>query len=145
MYKQALYFCAYNHTDMALRAKFKLNIEQFEARIRVNQNAFVKQMITDASEYLARKIREDIISGQYVGVRTGRLREGTKAETQDYKAVVFSEMDYTKYVLAWSEGKYGKSYLDMAISLYGGNIVKTVQEEAKKIYGKKYVYKNPFT
>jgi len=130
---------------MALRAKFKLNTQRFEDRLAINQSEFAKQIILDASEYLARKIREDIISGQYVGVRTGNLREGTKSELFDYRAVVFSEMDYTKYVLGWSQNKYGKSYLDMAISLFAGNMIKTIQDEAKKIYGRKYVYKNPFT
>ena len=126
------------------RLKLKVNTDGLMSKLRINQNAIVKQMIIDAAEYLARKIREDLISGQFVGVRTGNLRAGTDVEEQNGMVVIVSEMDYTKHVLEWSKAKYGQSYFEMALALYGGNLEKIIKDEAKKIYQKNYKYQNPF-
>lgn len=127
-----------------MRFKVKVNTDNMQVRLRANVNFYVRQMIVDGAEYLARKIREDVISGQIVGVRTGNLRKGTQVEEVDGMVNVVSEMDYTQHVLAWSKAMYGISYFDLANQLYGGNIAKTIQEEAKKVYNKNYKYENPF-
>lgn len=127
-----------------MRFRVKVNTDNMQIRLRANVNLYVRQMIIDGAEYFARKIREDVISGQIVGVRTGNLREGTQVEEVDGIVNIVSEMDYTQQVLAWSKDKYGISYFDLANQLYGGNIAKTIQEEAKKVYNKNYKYVNPF-
>lgn len=129
---------------MALGIKVTVKLDAFNERFNRDISALIKELMNDAVEYVARKIREEMISGQYVGVITGNLRAGTKHETKDYNGYVFSEMDYTKYVLAWSKGKYGESYAGMAMQLYSGNVVTTFKEEVAKFYQKKYTYRNPF-
>ena len=127
-----------------MRFKFKVDTTKLETRLRKNVNAIVRQMIVDGAEYLARKIREDVISGQIVGVRTGNLRAGTHVEDLNTHIAIVSEMDYTQHVLEWSKRTYSQSYLEIANTLYSGNMVKIIQEEAKNIYKKNYTYKNPF-
>lgn len=127
-----------------MRFKLKVNTEGMQVKLRKNVNVYVRQMIVDGAEYLAKKIREDLISGQFVGVRIGNLRAGTGTDEIGGQVVVVSEMDYTKYVLDWSKNKYGQSYFEMANQLYGGNIAKIIQEEAKKVYQNNYKYQNPF-
>lgn len=127
-----------------MRANFNVNTDGMQSKLRVNVNAIVRQMVIDGGEYLARKIREDIISGQIVGVITGNLRAGTHVEDSGTHVNVVSDMSYTQHVLEWSKGKYGQSYMELAIQLYGGNVITTIQQEAKNIYKKNYVYKNPF-
>lgn len=136
--------CLYLPKIIAMRFKVKVNTDNLAVKLRKNVNIYVKQMIIDGADYLARKIREEVISGQIVGVRTGNLRAGTQAEEQDDKVVVVSEMDYTQHVLEWSKAKYGQSYFELANQLYGGNIAKIIQEEAKKVYQNNYKYVNPF-
>lgn len=127
-----------------MRIKIKVNTSGLESKLRKNVNAIIKQMIIDAAEYLARKIREEVISGQMVGVITGDLRAGTKVEESDGKVRIVSEMDYTTHVSNWSKNKFGISYFEYANQMYGGNLSKIIQEEAKKIYQKNYNYQNPF-
>ena len=127
-----------------MRINLKVNTSGLETKLRKNVNAIVKQMIIDAAEYLARKIRDEVISGQVVGVITGNLRRGTAVEEIDGKVHIVSEMDYTKFVMEWSRNKFGISYFDYANQMYGGNLSKIIQEEAKKIYSKNYTYQNPF-
>lgn len=127
-----------------MRLKLKFNIKGLEAKLRKNVNQYIERMIEDAAEYLARKIREELISGQFVGVRTGNLRAGTHTEKVDGKVNVVSDMDYTEHVVNYTIRKYGTSYFEMARQIYGDNLAKIIQEKAKDVYKKNYQYVNPF-
>lgn len=125
---------------------FKVKIDTSGAEKKLSKviNNDMQSLIYDAAIYLTEKIRQDIISGQYVGVITGQLRGGTLVEQGAQEVRVISEMEYTKYVLAYTKNKYGNDYVDIANNIYGGNMIAIVIQEAKKMYNDNYRYENPF-
>lgn len=126
--------------------KLRLNIDttNLEKRLRKNQNQYMRLILRDAIEYLCEKIKSEVISGQYVGVRTGNLRANTHVESTNEYIRIKSDMFYTEHVVEWSKKRYGRSYVEIVLDLYGASVKDTIAKEAKKFYRKDYVYSNPF-
>lgn len=104
-------------------------------------------LLRDAAIFMAEKIRANLISGRpYVGVRTGNLRANTIAKVQsNTKAVVWSQMPYTQFVLAWSKSKYGDAYNEAAVRLYGNLVQNLIGKEIGRICAlHHYSYQSPF-
>ncbi len=127
-----------------MKFTLKLDTTNLEKRLRKNQNEYMILLLRDAIDYLCDKIKSEVLSGQYVGVRTGNLRANTHVVKENEYIRIKSDMFYTTHVIQWSKKRYGRSYVEVVLDLYGASVKDTIAKEAKKFYRRNYVYKNPF-
>lgn len=107
----------------------------------------------DAASYMKERLNMNVMDGQYVGRISGMLRRSHQifiagpyvAEVKHVPGVA----PYGKWVYEWSLRKYGKSYIQILLDLYGPS----VNRAAKLVIGRmvqrirsgaSFTYVNPF-
>lgn len=114
---------------------------------------FYTKVHRDAVAHFIGKLTNEILNSQYVGVISGQLRRSFDPKPLDLfrTAMVHdpSVAPYAIYVLDWSEARYGKNFIQIAIDLHWPGMIFFMKEEHKRMLSviskaNIYKYKNPF-
>lgn len=104
------------------------NLDGFRKKIQVlkSLDTVAREFPKDAATYLKERLNSSIIDGQYVGRISGMLRRSHQifivgpyvAQVKHVPGVA----PYGKRVYEWSIRKYGKSYIQILLDLYGPSV-----------------------
>jgi len=102
--------------------------------------------------------------GGYVGVVSGQLRQSIQQKsTGKYSSRIFVDptaaaigagpnskyQTYAEFIADWSQEKYGRNFMQIAVELYGEYVTERISFEMNRLIkslnsGTPYFYKNPF-